>query len=91
MQSWIKIAPVDDIQPSLKYFIGKRCGETILFYSRDIKGKMVWSCKPGIAVQAPGDEKLRHAIANDAELVAVQVPKNAATRWRARSKKRNKR
>lgn len=60
-----------------------------MFYSRGLNGKTLWSVKPGIAIQAYGGKQLIKTFATNAalNLVAIEVPADASTRWRARKRR----
>lgn len=86
--AWIKVIPVAQLDPKKDYFIGiirgseeRPCYE---FWSRCLNNAKQFTSKPGIALRYAGDEGLRTLLDNDARLVAIEVPANAARRWTAR-------
>lgn len=82
---WVQAVEAGDISDGEHYFIAMRPHTSLQpyrFQSRDIKGRMCWSVKPGIAVQFVGSEPLRQAMSKNAALVAVIVPPDAHKRRR---------
>ena len=90
MSNWIKAVTPDEVQDGKLYFIGmppKWKYGAWEFWSEWLNGKRAWSIKPGIALQYEGSDELRKLL-TEKELMAVEVPKDADTRWRARRSKR---
>ncbi len=91
MKSWIKVVPIDQLEPTGEYFIAKPVGvpphEGMLFYGRGLNGKNTWTTKPGIAIRVYGNEKLVQALNANPGIVAVKVPPDADKRWRARKRR----
>lgn len=94
MATWAKPVEAKDIQESELYFLGKNVtahsadfGPSWIFYSKDIKGKTIWSSKPGIALRIRGDQKLREILAENPDLQAVPVPKDADQKWKRRQRR----
>jgi len=84
MQKWIKVVDAKDLDPHRDYFIG-RVGYGVMFISRGLDGKLMWSVKPGIAIKFTAKNAREH-LGTNADHVAILVPKDAATRWRARKR-----
>ncbi len=59
------------------------------FHVRGLNQKLMWGGKPGIAVQYTGCEKFRQYLrdAKDSAYLAVAVPDDHATRWKARKRR----
>lgn len=90
MSSWIKAVAPDDVQDGKSYFIGlapKWKYGTWAFWSEWLNGKRAWSEKPGIALQYVGSDELRKLL-TEKGVMAVEVPEDAARRWRKRQPKR---
>lgn len=94
MATWAKPVEAKDIQESELYFLGKNVtahspemAASWLFYSKDIKGKLKWASKPGIALRIRGDQKLREILAENPHLQAIPVPKDADQRWKRRQRR----
>jgi hypothetical protein len=92
-QPWIKIVEPADVQDAALYFIGKAYGRQVndgqpagyMLYSQLKGGKHQWSSKPGIAVKVTGLHARKVLADNVAQpLVLIEIPKDAATRWRKR-------
>lgn len=89
MSSWIKEVEADAVAENATYFIARRPRTAMapyLFHARDIKGKSVMSEKPGIADRVVGNDKLRAALREHLDLVAVEVPPDADKRWKRRKR-----
>ena len=56
------------------------------YWCRYLSGKEAWATKPGIAIQYVGSGHLRAALVKD-DLIAIEVPKDASTRWKSRRQK----
>lgn len=89
MQTWIKVAPPNTLDPEKHYFIAVGRGpdnqpSSYHFWSRCLNNAKMFTSKPGIALRYSGDDNLRKILAGDARLVAIEVPPDAAQRWRAR-------
>lgn len=92
--SWIVETPVDAIVDGKHYFLALRHDGTgtahYEFWSRYLSGRTTWSVKPGIAIQYEGCQELRDTIRKQtAPVVAVEVPTDYATRWKARKHRFN--
>lgn len=97
MGKWNKvIASPDDISPDKTYFVARQCSylpnqETWMYLSRPLKGPKQWATKPGIAIRYRGSPKLAEWMKRSAHeieqkrLVAIEVPADANTRWKARA------
>lgn len=85
------VVPVEETKPDRLYFIARGSPGRFMYYSRYLSGKHAWSVKPGIAIQCYGGEQLVTTFAKNKakgiDLVAIEVPADAATRWRARKRK----
>jgi len=93
MQKWIKIIEINDIKENKEYFIGRKKENNCvgdLFWSRPLRGKDQWTTKPGIAIRYKGCEDLKEVLRKNPNAVAIEVPLNACTRWRARKANFNK-
>lgn len=93
MQKWIKFVPRDQLIDGAEYFLGRHRNkgdpyhEDVDFLGKGLNGKQQWTCKPGIAIRAICNEKFRKTLEENPDLVAVEIPKDAATRWKARKRK----
>ena len=92
-RDWIKPVAAADVQDGKLYFVGlkpKWKYGAWEFWSEGLNGKQRWSIKPGIAMKCVGSDKLRALLAEKAAdgVMAIEVPKDAEKRWRARSAKR---
>lgn len=92
MSSWEKVVPDAELKDDCAYFLADQWTNghgTISFnyYSQYLSGKMGWSVKPGIAVKVGGAE-MRKILERDRPripgLCALEIPKDAHKRWRAR-------
>lgn len=95
MPSWIKPVTATDVQDGKLYFVGLKPQWKYggwQFWSEGLDGKQRWSVKPGIAMQCVGSDKLRHLLTEKrgSGVIAIEVPKDADKRWRARSAKRRR-
>ena len=90
MSSWVIRVATPDIDESTEYFLAKQVGRAgvggYYFVAQDIKGKFLWSQKPGIALWVLGNEKLHAFLKDHPEAFAVQIPGDADKRWRRRKK-----
>ena len=87
MTSWVKQVPADALAEGVRYFIGKtNWVGCYMFVSRDIKGRGVWSVKPGIAVRFTAREA-REFLAEHPDSVVIEIPKDADRRWKRRQKR----
>lgn len=91
-RDWIKPVAVADVQNGKLYFVGlkpKWKYGVWQFWSEYLNGKTGWSIKPGIAMQCKGGDKLRKLLTEKASdgVIAIEVPKDADKRWRARKEK----
>lgn len=89
MSSWIKEVTLEQLQEGRAYFLAKKwesecAGTSYMFHSRLLNGKVQWSSKPGIAVRCVANEKLREILTEHADLVAIEIPADADSRWKAR-------
>jgi hypothetical protein len=90
MSNWIRPVAPADVEDGRPYFIGlppKWKYGTWAFWSEWLNGKRAWSEKPGIALQYEGGEELRKLL-TEKGVMAVEVPKDADTRWRKRRSRR---
>lgn len=91
MTIWVKQVPVNELVDDQHYFFARAwesMGSTSYsFWSRGLNGKPMWSVKPGIAMHIKCDEKFRKALADTPGAVAVAIPADYATRWKARTKR----
>lgn len=91
MQSWAKVVPAEAVKDGQAYFVGKMLGTGIHaaleFHVRGLDKKLRWGGKPGIAVQYAGSANLRDYLTKNVGCVAVEVPANAAARWKARKRR----
>jgi hypothetical protein len=86
MSSWIKPVAPNEVQDGKLYFIGMPPQWEYgvwEFWSKWLNGKRAWSGKPGIALQYEGGDELRKLLIEKG-VMAVEVPKDADTRWRSR-------
>ena len=86
--SWINEISAELIEDGKEYFIAiKPVTKMVrhLFLATDKNGNARWSQKPGIANSYVGSESMRQEMAAREDLIAVEVPKNAGKKWRARS------
>jgi len=87
-RAWPVVTPLDELQDTACYFIAKPFGKgSFIFYSKGLNGKTIWSVKPGLAVHFKGGEKLKEALRKFDDLVAIKIPDDYATRWKARKRK----
>jgi hypothetical protein len=89
MSGWIKEIEADAVAEDATYFIARRPRTAMashLFYAKNIKGKAIMSEKPGIADRFVGNEKLRAALRECGDLVAIEVPADADKRWKRRKR-----
>lgn len=91
MQSWITKVHADGIEDGKEYFIAKSIGvppsEGAMFLSKDIKDRQMWSHKPGIAIRAIGNDKLRKMLTDIPDLFVIPVPADADKRWTRRKRR----
>lgn len=90
-KKWIREVEAEQIKDDSQYFIAIRPASRMtshLFSARGLNGKTCWSEKPGIARRYQGSEELRKYMKQRNDLVAVLIPPDANTRWRARKEKR---
>ena len=91
MQSWAKIVPIGEIKDGQHYFVGKVFGGGVYagleFHVRGLNKKLMWGGKPGIAVRYEGSANFREYMAKSTDCVAVEVPTDADTRWKARKRR----
>lgn len=90
-QPWIIEVPAAKLDPRKEYFLANRHEHppgrfNYAFYSRGLNGKTMWSSKPGIAMRFDGGEKLKAFLAEHTFCTALEIPKDAATRWKARKR-----
>lgn len=95
MAGWIKSVAAGDVENGKLYFIGLKPKWKYggwQFWGEWLNGKQKWTVKPGIAVQCTGGDKLRELLTQKAAegVMAVEVPKDADRRWRARDAKRQR-
>lgn len=91
-RDWKKGVAAADVQNGKVYFVGlkpKWKHGAWEFWSEGLNGKQRWSIKPGIAMRCEGSDKLRKLLTEKAAdgVMAVEVPKGADKRWRARRAK----
>lgn len=87
MQSWVKLVEVADLDPDKLYFIAvrPRTQNNPLLFQSQADRKANWTTKPGIAAKYSGRALIEGANFRERkDLVAVEVPKDADTRWKAR-------
>lgn len=87
MSAWIQEVPIEGIQDGTSYFIGFRprgVNAPWLFVAENRKGKRLVSQKPGIAVRALGNDKLRDLLRDRPDIAAIAIPADADRRWRMR-------
>jgi hypothetical protein len=90
MQSWIKFVPVDKIVKGKEYFIGRHRNQGDPFFEhcdllgRGLNGKVQWTQKPGIAL-CVSDDTLLDYLKKSPDFKAVEIPADAAKRWKART------
>ena len=90
-KKWITEVEHADIKDHAVYFIALRPASrsaSHMFSACGLNGKTCWSEKPGIAKRYEGGEALREHMRQRNDCIAVQVPADADTRWRARREKR---
>lgn len=85
---WAKIVKPKDIKKGKLYFLSmvQKPGSMTpqLLWAEGKDGKRIWSEKPGIAIKCKGGSAFKAFMEKDELLVAIEVPKNADRRWRAR-------
>lgn len=90
MMSWQKEVAVSDIAESGEYFIANFSDfnghRSYNYISRGLNGKAIWSCKPGIAIRFPGKQAYDYITSHPIH-VALEIPKDADRRWKARQKR----
>lgn len=85
MQTWIKIIPPEELNPETYYFLGARLGmDGVHFWSEMKNGKRQWTSKPGIALLYKGTETLAETIKGNPKYCAIEIPADAAKRWKRR-------
>lgn len=87
MSAWVREVPIEAIEDGTSYFLGFRprgVNAPWLFIAENARGKRLVSQKPGIAVRALGNDKLRALLRERQDLVAIAVPADADQRWRMR-------
>jgi len=91
MVDWIIEVEPDLIKDGKLYFVAMKPPTEMaphLFSATGLNGKSCWSQKPGIANRYRGCEKLRKEMRQKTDLIAVDVPANADSKWKARKEKR---
>ncbi len=89
---WEKEVPIDDIKDDGDYFIAKfndfSGHRNYMYLARGLNKKLCWSVKPGIAIRYVGGDGLKeHLAKNNGAHVALEVPKDADKRWKARKRR----
>lgn len=87
MKTWQKIIPVEETREDKSYFITRGHGtHGTSYWSEYLNGKQAWSIKPGIAMHVCGGPALVATFAKNPHvaLAAMEVPHDAAKRWRRR-------
>lgn len=90
---WIKEVEFADIKDGQLYFIAQRPPTDMVmheFAARGLNGRDIWSQKPGIARKFEGSEDFRKYMEGKPNLIAIEIPADAATRWKARKEKRRR-
>ena len=87
-KDWCVPVPVGETTEDKTYFIGRKYGNTYMFWSCGLNSKESFTTKPGIAIRFVGGHKLERVFyANPhVQLVAIEVPHDADKRWKARKK-----
>jgi hypothetical protein len=84
---WVKEVEAEDVRDETFYFLATRPPTRMtphLFHAEGLNGKKCWSQKPGIALRYKGSDFVREELKRNPNMVAVIVPNDADTRWRAR-------
>jgi hypothetical protein len=90
VQKWAQPVEACLIVENENYFFARRprtCMHEYLLLGRDIKGRRIMTCKPGIAIQLKGDDTLREMLHRHLDHVAIKVPVDAAKRWQRRTRR----
>lgn len=86
MPSWARKVPHEALVEGEHYFLAVMHGLTFRMVGRGLNGKALLTVKPGIAIHAKYDDKMRAYLDNNPEYFAVAIPGDYATRWTARKK-----
>lgn len=87
MSAWAQEVEAASIEEGREYFIALRKRSEMAsyqFWSKGLNGKLGWSGKPGIAVRAVGNDKLRETLTGRPDCIAIPVPADADRRWTRR-------
>lgn len=90
VQKWIKPVESADVVDGKDYFVAARPRNSMQGYSFQsigLNGKVCFSSKPGIAMWFKGGDALREQLEKLPTLVALEIPADAHTRWKARQRR----